>query len=314
MIQIALITDINNDSISEVLIASFSGNGLNCLSGATGAPLWSWQMDYQFGVASIPDVNNDGVDDVIAGARYGNFYCISGKGDSLIFMHSFPGDWMYTVYKMPSIDGNFSSEILAGTRDGKVVCFSGGTVAVPVELTSFAGYTENKNVFLNWSTGTEINNSGFEIQKKSNQEWEAAGFVQGSGTTTELRYYSFIDEDVSPGTYAYRLKQIDYNGAFEYSDIIEIEVSTPAKYSLEQNYPNPFNPATTISYSIKEKGLVTLKVFDILGKEVAVLVNEEQIAGSYNLKFDASSFASGIYFYTLKAGQFISTKKMILLK
>ena len=319
MIQIALINDINNDLISDVLIASFAGNGLNCLSGATGALLWAWQMDYQFGVASMPDINNDGVDEVIAGARYGNFYCISGKGDSLIFMYSFLGDWMYTVNKIPSIDGNFSYEMLAGTRDGKVVCFSGGTVAVPVELTSFSGYAANAKVFLNWSTATETNNSGFEIERKSSNQWERIGFVPGSGTTTELRSYSYIDENVLAGKYSYRLRQIDFNGAFEYSDVVEIEVNTPNKYSLEQNYPNPFNPVTTISYSIKEKGLVTLKVFDILGKEVATLVNEDQIAGTYKITFEIHSvevrnLASGIYFYTLKAADFVSTKKMILLK
>jgi outer membrane protein assembly factor BamB len=314
MIQISLIDDINNDLISDVLVASFAGNGLNCLSGATGTVLWSWQMDYQFGVASLPDINNDGIDEVIAGARYGNFYCISGKGDSLIFMYSFPGDWMYTVSKMPCVDGNFSYEILAGTIDGKVVCFSGGTVAVPVELTSFTGYAANEKIFLSWSTATETNNSGFEIERKSEEQWEKIGFIPGSGTTTEIRSYSYIDENLSPGNYSYRLKQIDYNGAFEYSDIIEIEVSAPSKYSLEQNYPNPFNPATTISYSIKEKGLVTLKVFDILGKEVATLIDEEQNAGSYKLEFDASSLASGIYFYHLNSGKFVSTKKMILLK
>ena len=320
VIQIALINDINSDQIPDVLIASFANNGLNCLSGADGAQLWAWQMDYQFGVATIPDINNDGIEEVLAAARYGNFYCISGRGDSLIYMHSFPGDWMYSVNKIPSIDGNFSYEMLAGTRDGKVVCFSGGTVAVPVELTTFTGYAANAKVFLNWSTATETNNSGFEIERASSattpvqEEWESIGYVQGSGTTTDLRYYSFTDEDVSAGTYKYRLKQIDYNGAFEYSDIIEIEVGTPSQYSLEQNYPNPFNPATTISYSIKEKGLVTLKVYDILGNEVATLVNEEQSAGIYKFKFDAKSFASGIYFYTLKTGEFVSTKKMILLK
>ena len=304
----------NNDQVSDVLIASFANNGLNCLSGATGAQLWSWQMDYQFGVATIPDIDEDGSEDVLAAARYGNFYCISGKGDSLIYLHSFPGDWMYSVNKIPSIDGNFSYEMLAGTRDGKVVCFSGGTVAVPVELISFSGYAANGNVTLNWSTATETNNQGFEIERKSNDSWEKIGFVPGSGTTTELRAYSYIDENIYSGNFSYRLKQIDFNGQYEYSDIVEIEVGTPSEYSLEQNYPNPFNPVTTISYSIKENGLVTLKVFDILGKEIATLVNEDQIAGSYSLEFDASTYASGIYFYSLNSGEYISTKKMILLK
>ncbi len=320
VIQIVLINDINGDQISDVLIASFANNGLNCLSGANGAQLWAWQMDYQFGVAAIPDINDDGFDDVLAAARYGNFYCISGKGDSLIYFHSFPGDWMYSVNKIPSIDGNFSFEMLAGTRDGKVVCFSGGTVAVPVELTSFSGYVANNSVHLNWSTATETNNSGFDIERTSSltthtqEAWEKVGFVQGSGTTTEFRSYSFVDENVSAGSYSYRLKQLDYSGVFEYSDVIEIEVGTPTKFSLEQNYPNPFNPITTLSYSIKEKTLVTLKVFDILGNEVSTLVNEEMESGYYNLKFNASSLSSGIYFYSLKAGDFVSTKKMILLK
>jgi hypothetical protein len=306
--------------IPDVLIASFAGNGLNCLSGATGAPLWSWQMDYQFGVASIPDINNDGVDDVIAGARYGNFYCISGKGDSLIFMYSFPGDWMYTVNKIPSIDGNFSYEMLAGTRDGKVVCFSGGTVAVPVELTSFSGYAASAKVFLNWSTATETNNSGFEIERASSltspvqEDWESIGFVQGSGTTTELRFYSYIDENVSTGNYSYRLKQIDYNGASAYSDVIEIEVSTPNQYSLEQNYPNPFNPSTTISYSLPVASQVELAVYNSLGENVKQLLNETKEAGHYSVELNAESLPSGVYFYRLQAGDFVQVKKMMLLK
>ncbi|MDH3269227.1 MAG: choice-of-anchor D domain-containing protein, partial [Ignavibacteria bacterium] len=314
VIQMVVIQDVDSDQVPDILIASFAGNGLNCLSGATGAQLWAWQMDYQFGVAAVPDINNDGLQDVLAAARYGNFYCISGKGDSLFFMHSFPGDWMYSVNSMPSIDGNFSYELLAGTRDGKVVSFSGGTVAVPVELSSFTGYGLNGKVVLNWSTATEINNTGFEIERRSNNIWEIIGFIPGSGTTTEIRSYSFVDENVSSGNFSYRLKQIDFSGQFQYSDLIEIEVSSPNEYSLKQNYPNPFNPATTISYSIKEKGLVSLKVFDILGNEVKTIVHEEQESGNYKVEFNASTIASGIYFYRLHAGGFISTKKMILLK
>ncbi len=314
VIQISLIKDINSDQIPDILIASFANNGLNCLSGADGVQLWFWQMDYQFGVTSIPDINNDGVEDVLAGARYGNFYCISGRGDSLFFMHSFPGDWVYTVNSMLSIDGNFSNEIIVGTKNGKIVCFSAGTFAVPVEITIFSGYATNNNVTLNWSTATETNNAGFEIERKSNESWDKIGFIPGSGTTTELRSYSFIDENILSGFYSYRLKQIDFNGNYEYSDVIEIEIGTPTEYSLEQNYPNPFNPTTTISYSIKKKGLVSLKVFDILGNKVKTIVNEEQESGNYKVQFNAYKIASGIYFYTLQAGEFISTKKMILLK
>jgi hypothetical protein len=315
-IQLSLINDINSDQIPDVLIASFAGNGLNCLSGATGTQLWSVPMAYQYGVSSIPDIDNDGVSDVITGDQNGSVYVISGQTASIIFSQNFPGDRISAVNVMPSIDGNYSYELLAGSRDGKVVCFSGGTVAVPVELTTFSAFAANNNVTLNWSTATETNNSGFDIDRTSSHQegWEKIGFVAGSGTSTEFRSYSFIDENVSAGNYSYRLKQIDFNGQFEYSDIIEIEVTSPNEYSLEQNYPNPFNPKTTISYSIKEKGLVTLKVFDILGNEVNILVNGEQEAGIYKVEFEATKFTSGIYFYSLKAGNFVSTKKMILLK
>lgn len=314
VIQMDLIQDIDNDQIPDVLIASFAGNGLNVLSGGSGSQIWSWQMDFQFGVSSIPDIDNDGFEDVLVGSRDNYLYCISGHGDRLLFSHLF-SDWLYTVNVMPSIDGNYSYELLAGTRNGIVASFSGGTIAVPVELTYFQGYEVNGNVQLNWSTSTEINNSGFEIQRANlNSDFVTVGFVPGSGTSSETRSYSFTDENIYAGNYTYRLKQIDFNGQFKYSNLVEIEINTPTEYVLEQNYPNPFNPATTISYSIREKGLVNLKVFDILGNEVKVLLNGEQEAGFYKFEFDASNLASGIYFYTLQAGDFVSTKKMILLK
>ena len=226
MIQIALINDLNSDQIPDILIASFANNGFNCLSGSDGAQLWSWQMDFQFGVTSIPDLNNNGVDDVVVGSRDQYLYCIDGRGDSLLFQSQF-SDWLYTVNAVQSIDGNESYEVLAGTRDGVVKMLSGGT--------DFVTVSEN--------------------------------FVE-----------------------------------------------TPNDYALLQNYPNPFNPSTKIEFRIPSTGLVTLKVFDILGNEVSTLVNEELKQGSYSFNFDASKLASGIYFYSLKAGNFISTKKMILLK
>jgi len=191
------------------------------------------------------------------------------------------------------------------------------TAPIPVELISFASIVSGNNVTLHWKTATETNNYGFEIIRFDNNgknEWEAIGFVAGHGTTTEQQQYSFVDEAIEPGIYQYRLKQIDYNGTYEYSKIIEVEIAAPTKFSLEQNYPNPFNPSTTIKYSIKKNDLVTLKVYDILGKEVAALINENQEAGNYSVKFNASNLPSGIYFYRLKSGSFSSTKKLILLK
>ena len=187
-------------------------------------------------------------------------------------------------------------------------------VLIPVELTSFSGITEKNDVILNWSTATEVNNQGFEIQKKTNGEYERIGFVEGHGTTTELQNYTFRDKSVNAGSYYYRLKQMDFDGSFEYSGEIAVEVSQPADYFLSQNYPNPFNPSTTISYALAEDIDVSLKVFDILGNEVATLINENQPAGAYDVSFDAGNLSSGVYYYTLQAGEFTSTKKLMLMK
>jgi hypothetical protein len=196
---------------------------------------------------------------------------------------------------------------------------------VPIELTSFTSEAIGNSVKLNWSTATETNNSGFEILRFAQNDqkgWEKIGFVPGSGTTTEVHKYSFLDEELQTGNYQYRLKQIDFDGTFEYSNIIEVTVDAPTKFVLERNYPNPFNPTTKIKYTVPtviasiamQFQLITLKVYDLLGREVAVLVNEEKPADTYEVGFDATALPSGIYFYQLKAGNFIETKKMILLK
>ncbi len=137
--------------------------------------------------------------------------------------------------------------------------------SVPVELTSFNASTNGDgNINLNWSTATETNNQGFEIERKSiNNEFEKIGYVTGYGTTTEPKSYSFTDDKISTGKYSYRLRQIDFDGTFEYSNEIEIEVSIPNEYFLRQNYPNPFNPTTKIKYTISSDGNVTLTVYNM---------------------------------------------------
>jgi photosystem II stability/assembly factor-like uncharacterized protein len=197
---------------------------------------------------------------------------------------------------------------------------------VPVELISFTSSVNVKDVTLNWQTATETNNSGFEIERNTPHNplsrgeaegrgvWRSIGFVNGNGTTTEPQSYSFLDKELSVGKYQYRLKQIDFDGTFEYSNTIEVEIGNPTKFSLEQNYPNPFNPSTTIRYQIPQDGIVTLKIYNILGSEVATLVNEEKVAGKYEVNFNASSLASGVYVYKIQSGSFIKSKKMILIK
>ena len=167
-----------------------------------------------------------------------------------------------------------------------------------------------------------MNNYGFEILRSiytvagGNQYdlWDLLGFVEGNGNSNSPKEYSFIDNEITSGKYSYRLKQIDNDGTFEYSKIIEIDVDVPLEFELSQNYPNPFNPSTTIKYSLPVTSYVKLSVFNILGEEVQILMNETKDAGTYAINFNASQLNSGIYFYRLQAGDFIQVKKMTLLK
>jgi hypothetical protein len=190
---------------------------------------------------------------------------------------------------------------------------------VPVELTSFTATANENEVVLNWSTATETNNQGFEVQKSFNGEFETIAFVNGHGTTTQTQVYSYSDKNVNAGSYSYRLKQIDFNGTFEYSNAVEVEVIAPAEFNLAQNYPNPFNPSTMISFRLAVDSKVSMTVFNVLGQEVATLVNTNMVAGSHNVNFDASSLNSGVYIYRVEASgidgtNFVDVKKMILTK
>ena len=216
-----------------------------------------------------------------------------------------------------------SGYVYAGTGSNGIFRMPGRTT--PVELISFIADVFKNEVKLNWSTATETNNSGFEILRfaqNDNNGWNKIGFVPGHGTTTKTQHYSFTDNNVKPCKYQYKLKQIDYDGSFEYSQIVEVEVPFVNEFSLSQNYPNPFNPVTKIKYNIPSVTLrqaqsdikVTLKVYDILGREVATLVNEEKPAGEYEVEFNGIGLPSGIYFYQLKAGEYSETRKMILIK
>lgn len=198
--------------------------------------------------------------------------------------------------------------------------------AVPVELTSFTCKVEQNNVMLSWQTSTELNNYGFEVERclitsvsngNGASDWVKLGFVDGSGSTADIKTYSFIDNNLRPEKYLYRLKQIDLNGSYKYSNAVEVEI-LPVKFSLEQNYPNPFNPSTKIDWQTPVSGWQTLKIYDVLGNEVATLVNEFREAGRYSFDFNLdilnNDFSTGIYFYKLTSGKFIETKKMTVIK
>lgn len=182
---------------------------------------------------------------------------------------------------------------------------------IPVELSSFSYELVNNDVILRWTTATETNNQGFKIFENEDE----IGYVPGSGTTTEPREYFFEDENVKPGTYFYKLIQIDFDGTNNKVGELEVSVdSVPIEYLLHQNYPNPFNPNTVISFTIPERSYLKLVVHNSLGEKLVVLEEGLKEAGYYQIEFDGSNLPSGIYFYTLSSANFISTKKMILLK
>jgi photosystem II stability/assembly factor-like uncharacterized protein len=204
-----------------------------------------------------------------------------------------------------SIAAGYYGAILKSTNTG-----------LPVELSAFYAEIESDKIFLSWQTASEANNMGFEVQRKTlDEEYQVLGFIKGHGTSSTIKDYNYSDKDVQSGTYTYRLKQIDFDQVYKYSEEVEIIFSSsPKQFSLEQCYPNPFNPETVISFSLPEDSPASLKIFDILGNEIAVLLNQDIPKGNHEVKFNASVLPSGIYFYTLQAADFSQTRKMILMK
>ncbi len=191
---------------------------------------------------------------------------------------------------------------------------------IPVELTAFFALNTNEGVMLKWVTSTETNNSGFSIQRSRNYNiYSEVGYMEGNGTTTRPHEYNFIDKISEAGIYYYRLKQIDFDGSYEYSNVVEVNVNAPSDFVLEQNYPNPFNPSTVIKFSLPVDSKVTIDLYNTLGEKVDRLVNKEFSTGNHSVNFDASGLSNGIYYYTLNAqgnngNGFVSTKKMVLMK
>ena len=199
----------------------------------------------------------------------------------------------------------------------------GGTIclgALPVSLSSFTHAVNKRDVTLNWVTEWELNNLGFDVERRKPEgNWQKVGFVQGTGTTNEQKAYAFKDEKLSVGRYEYRLKQVDYNGNYEYFALEnDVDIKPPQNFSMSQNYPNPSNPKSKIDYEIPVDGKVTIRLYDILGKEAASIVNETKIAGYYSAEFDGTNLSSGVYFYRIivEGGtqKFSKTLKMILVK
>lgn len=243
-----------------------------------------------------------------------------------------------TAYTPISVNGDYRSYISSGPysiQAGQTIAVhfafvAGSTLAdlqanataaqaklptLPVELTSFTATTIGNNVVLNWETASEINNSGFEVQRQSaTGEFTTVGFVKGVGTTMEKQTYSYTDKGLLAGSYSYRLRQVDFDGTAEFSRAIQVNVTNPLEFALDQNFPNPFNPSTSIRFSLPEAGYVKLTVYNSLGESVAQLVNGTIDAGLHEVSFSAANLTSGLYFYTLEANNTKITRKMTLLK
>ena len=209
----------------------------------------------------------------------------------------------------------FSIQLCAGIGVG-----TSGLGVLPVELSSFTANLSGSNLELRWVTATEVNNYGFEIERSSVEtgqttslQWKKLGFILGHGNSNSPKTYSFIDDKPLKGKLQYRLKQIDNNGTFKYTKTIEVGTDF-LKYDLAQNYPNPFNPSTVIEYSIHATSNVKVEVYNVLGKLITTLVNENQETGNYQVNFDASGLSSGIYYYKIQSSNFAATKIMLLLK
>src|SRR5690606_12722823 len=259
------------------------------------------------------DVNLEAVsfptpDNCVAVGGYGTIIRSTNGGITWVKQNS---NYSFALMGVHFSDGNNGTAVGA---DGTILRTN--NAGVPVELISFSFICKDDNIILNWQTASEINNQGFEIERRTyNSEFRKIGYVPGNGTTTETNSYSFIDTKLSPGKYFYRLKQIDFDGSFTYSNIIIVEVDlTPDKYTLEQNYPNPFNPSTIIKYSVPAKSFVTLNIYNSIGEKVAELVNQEVDPGNYEIHFDGQGLSSGIYYYKFSSDNFTDTKKMLLLK
>jgi hypothetical protein len=199
--------------------------------------------------------------------------------------------------------------------------FVSGT-PLPVELSSFSAVYLEDRIKLRWRTETEVNNYGFEIHRITvgqisnlSNEWANIGFVEGHGNSNSPKEYNFIDSELnSGGTYSYRLKQIDNDGSYEFSKTIEVNFGSPINFELNQNYPNPFNPSTTISFNLQNSGVVTLKVFSLIGKEIKSLVDGYREAGIYTVNFNAEGLPSGMYIYRMSTPGNTQVRKMILLR
>jgi hypothetical protein len=274
------------------------------------------QVNTTYSVGVTPSIINPGT----TASDQASFWN-HGYGALLLIEEYYGGDFNAYYHSINDLIIHFNQPYylkMSKLALGTVATLADMTNIVPVELLAFTASVKNSEVELLWSTASELNNLGFEIERSidGQDNFVTVGFVEGKGSSTEINYYSFTDRPQVNGVNQlyYRLKQVDFDGTFSYSDVVNVSYDVPAEFVLSQNFPNPFNPSTRINYFLPKESFVSIKVYDFLGREVTTLVNETKSTGSYDLVFDASNLPSGTYFYTLRTDNYSSTKKMILLK
>ncbi len=308
-----LVADIDNDGQFEII---FDENVVEVTTGRyralnmDGTDVMGWPLELtqntSFQQPLLGDLNNDGILDMVGGSF--NF----DVNNKQVFLYVWNTGLPYNPAKIVNPMYQFNPQHSGVFVDPSLI---------PVELESFWVTVNSDEAVLNWITATELNNSGFEIEKSFNNiDWNKIGFIQGNGTTTNKTAYTFNDNNLTPGRFHYRLKQIDFDGTYTYSKTVSADYYLVSDFSLEQNYPNPFNPATVIKYNLPEASSVQIKIFNAVGELVSTLVDEIQSEGKHSKLFDASSLSSGIYFTVMNASSLSSnvnkteTIKMVYLK
>ncbi|QQS37571.1 MAG: choice-of-anchor D domain-containing protein [Ignavibacteriales bacterium] len=323
--DLRITTDITANGKSDILVSGINPN-IFLLEGTNGDIIWQNGTGGNIlGINEIGDIDGDGLPDMVTSSLNNAVHIWQSRYGTQLFQYLFGGGGTGTAaehtVKMDDIDGNGSFEFTSACRTGRIVAFSGGSaIDVPVEMTTFAANANGNSVTLSWSTATELNNRGFYVERRSDvSAYKEIGFVEGHGSVTNPVQYQYADKNLTSGKYFYRLRQTDFDGSYEYSIELEVNVGLPIDYSLDQNYPNPFNPSTKIKYSIPTAGTVKLVIYNLLGEQITTLVNQNVEPGFYTVEWNGTnnfgvSVPSGIYFYRIESGNYVNVKKMLMVK